>query len=746
MIHVRRPKAPPEILTSPAAKKEQEEARRFFGPRKRSEQERFDFKLYRHPDVRKALNDLFHGKCAYCESFYGATQPVGVEHHRPKALALDLDGAVASDHYWWLASEWTNLLAECADCARSKRTRFPVQGRRAETEARGPELRKERALLLDPCADQPDRHLVFTEDGIVVPTSDRGKATILVLALNRAGLVNARRGAFASLAAQLRVAEHLVRLLDAKSGDPGLQAQVHAQIDAIRRLLEPSQPYACLHRQFIHRWLDGLGIDLGALDPSARTMMDEVAKGRLVSKDEEREVAVRFQEQAKRVQEYSVEGEDQEHKEAFYAGKKWIEWIEIENFKAIERIKLTFPTPSEDPNRDREPWLMILGENGTGKSSILQAVALALMGEKHSGELGLDAATFVRRAARRGGGRVRVKLNNVPDPVEVRFRRSSSRFEYRTAPKVFLLGYGATRLLSSSREPNELTPRRISIENLFDPRAPLADVESWLMDRKTVSDAQFDVVGAALKDLLLLDDGDSFARADDGVVALLDGQPPVPLRHLSDGFQSVVALCGDVMKSLLDGFPTMQEAEGIVLLDEIEAHLHPTWKIEIVNRLRKTFPSVAFLVSTHDPLCLKGLEEGEIVVLQRDENRKLVPITNVPPVNDLRADQILTSFLFGLHSTRGDDASAAIARYAELYGTATRTPPEEKELAELGARLDATLTKRESPGQRRIEEAIARTLADEGALTPAPAALTAPSPDELELRRQLDELLGVSPE
>lgn len=745
MIHVRRPKTPPEILTSPAAKKEQEAARRFFGPRrKKSAQERFEFTLYRHPDVRRALNDLFHRKCAYCESV--STEPVAVEHHRPKARALNLDGIAAPDHYWWLASEWTNLLAECADCARSKRTRFPVEGQRVDAPARGAELRKERALLLDPCADQPDRHLVFTEDGAVVPTTKRGAATIDVLALNRSGLVNARRVTYESLDAQLRVAEHAFRLLEGKAADPDVEAEARPHIDAIRRFLEPSQPYAALHRQFVHRWLDRLGIDLGAIDPRARPIVEEAAKkARLVTEEEGRDVAARFQEQAKRAQEYSVEAEGVEHKEAFYAGKKWIEWIEIENFKAIERMRLGFPTPSADPDRDREPWLMILGENGTGKSSILQAVALALMGERHCGELGLDAATFVRRGTRRGGGCVRVKLNSVPEPVEVRFRRSSAKFEYRTAPKVFLLGYGATRLLAS-RRPTELAPRRISIENLFDPTAPLADVEEWLMDRDAVSDAQFDVVGAALKDLLLLGDGDSFAREDDGVVALLDGQPPVPLRHLSDGFQSVVALCGDVMKSLLDGFPTMQEAEGIVLLDEIEAHLHPTWKIEIVNRLRKTFPSVAFLVSTHDPLCLKGLEEGEIVVLQRDENRKLVPITNVPPVNDLRADQILTSFLFGLHSTRGDDASAAIARYAELYGTETRTPPEEKELAELGARLDATLTKRESPGQRRIEEAIARTLADEGALTPAPAALTAPSPDELELRRQLDELLGVSTE
>jgi predicted ATP-binding protein involved in virulence len=197
-----------------------------------------------------------------------------------------------------------------------------------------------------------------------------------------------------------------------------------------------------------------------------------------------------------------------------------------------------------------------------------------------------------------------------------------------------------------------------------------------------------------------------------------------------------------VMKSLLERFDSMEDAEGIVLLDEIEAHLHPTWKIEIVERLRRTFPRVMFVVSTHDPLCLKGLNEGEIVLLRRDEQRKVVADTDVPPVGDLRADQILTGPLFGLHSTRGDETTGAIERYAELVGKTRPSATERDELEALRTRLETTLSTGDNGRQRRIEQAIWSTLAaGEAPSPPARRRPRKPSADELELRRQLKELL-----
>jgi predicted ATP-binding protein involved in virulence len=512
-------------------------------------------------------------------------------------------------------------------------------------------------------------------------------------------------------------------------------------LEEIRRRLAPSQEYAGLNRQLINRWFDELGVEIEGLKRRGGPLIRRAAsKARLVTEEEERDTAEDFLKHAARQQRYSVEGEAPEDKEAFYAGKKSIEWVEIQNFKAIERLELTFP----EPTTDKEPWLMLLGENGMGKSSLLQGIALTLMGEEHSRELGLDASSFVYRGARRGGGLVRVKLTNIPEALEVRFRRSSTEFFFETPdPKVLLLGYGATRLLPPRGTAPDSDPNYIRIKNLFDPTARLSDIESWLLDKKNVGAARFKAVTAALKDLLMLESDDSIVRRGGDLNVNVRGQPPVGLTQLSAGFQSVVALSADIMKSLLERFSSIREAEGIVLLDELEAHLHPTWKIQIVERLRRTLPRVSFVVSTHDPLSLKGLEAGEIVVLRRDERRRIVADTDIPPVNDLRADQLLTSFLFGLDTTRGDEATAKITRYSELSEKRQLTRADQRELDQLRQRLDDTLTTRESPIQRRIEEAILNTLAEMESVAPSqPQRHDAPTAQEFELRRQLNELLG----
>ena len=152
----------------------------------------FDFSRYKSAAVKEALEQLFHGKCAYCESFYSSTQPVDVEHYRPKGKVEDDD---SHPGYWWLAMEWSNLLPSCIDCNRRRNQRtpkadrldlveltrtgdfnrarrlatgkacaFPLAGdgvRCAAPPGKEPDLIAEKALLLDPTRDNPNDHLVF---------------------------------------------------------------------------------------------------------------------------------------------------------------------------------------------------------------------------------------------------------------------------------------------------------------------------------------------------------------------------------------------------------------------------------------------------------------------------------------------------------------------------------------------------------------------------------------------------------
>jgi len=104
-----------------------------------------------------------------------------------------------------------------------------------------------------------------------------------------------------------------------------------------------------------------------------------------------------------------------------FGGARRLDRIEIENFKAIRRLVLDVP-----PSDERESWLMFVGENATGKSSILQAVGIALLGPRHIAELELDARSFVSHGEDEGV--VRVHLPNVSEPVTVTFTKDSPRF------------------------------------------------------------------------------------------------------------------------------------------------------------------------------------------------------------------------------------------------------------------------------------------------------------------------------
>ncbi|SOC05340.1 uncharacterized protein (TIGR02646 family) [Rhodobacter sp. JA431] len=253
----------------------------------------YGFKIYKDEAVKLALTQLFHGKCAYCESDYAAQAPVDIEHYRPKGGVED-----DPDHfgYWWLAADWENLLPSCIDCNRrryqilptpetaslaeldesakpiwqtGKENAFPVfAGTRAYGTSADPfaESAAERPYLLDPCRDDPRAHLRFLVDaaeplGLVVPkaldqgapdalpllpagadiapdqvpphVSARGAVSIQVYGLNRLGLVQARTRILRHLA----LLEQMILEADAlsarlgQSPDPGTR-EAAALLDA----------------------------------------------------------------------------------------------------------------------------------------------------------------------------------------------------------------------------------------------------------------------------------------------------------------------------------------------------------------------------------------------------------------------------------------------------------------------------------------------------------------------------------
>ena len=94
------------------------------------------------------------------------------------------------------------------------------------------------------------------------------------------------------------------------------------------------------------------------------------------------------------------------------------------------------------------------------------------------------------------------------------------------------------------------------------------------------------------------------------------------LNQLSGGYRIVLALAADLARRMAQGNPHLNDplqSEAIVLIDEIELHLHPAWQQRILSDLMRTFPNAQFIVSTHSPQVLTTVEPKHIIVeLYRD--------------------------------------------------------------------------------------------------------------------------------
>jgi uncharacterized protein (TIGR02646 family) len=160
---------------------------------------KFKSSIYRNTTI-EALEELYHHKCAYCETDTSAGAPFQVEHFRPKAKIED-----DSTHkgYYWMAYEWSNLTLGCSSCNNAKRNHFPINGTRVNDPLLGadglPEnlylqlnsdiFKNEEAILLNPEIDIVEKHFIFTPDGKIVGLDDRGRITIEKLKLNRKRLI-----------------------------------------------------------------------------------------------------------------------------------------------------------------------------------------------------------------------------------------------------------------------------------------------------------------------------------------------------------------------------------------------------------------------------------------------------------------------------------------------------------------------------------------------------------------------------
>ncbi|WP_171984193.1 AAA family ATPase [Burkholderia cenocepacia] len=363
------------------------------------------------------------------------------------------------------------------------------------------------------------------------------------------------------------------------------------------------------------------------------------------------------------------------------------------------------------PDIDAGQWVVILGPNGVGKTTILRAIVVALRNLKNPAiwPKGTFSGNWNRIDEGSDASLVESKIEiMLSDGVshQTIIRQGGSlniaQFPEQNLPTLFpIFAYGCRRgsaLGGVAREVKLNSDDGPEIATLFDEGADLIHAETWLIQlegeaqKSKVGKQLYDTIIGALKTLL---DVDSICVVEKRVRVKEHDKPSLFFSSLSDGYLTSVGWFIDLIarwitvaeregRPVSDGF--LSEMTGLVLIDEIDLHLHPRWQIEIISRTRQLLPKMSFVVTTHNPLTLIGAKAEEIWILA-SADRKVVARQGMEAPMLLTGGQIYRRY-FGIEDVYPDELGKAMQRYSFLSGYAGRTDEEENELGNLISLLD----------------------------------------------------------
>lgn len=402
--------------------------------------------------------------------------------------------------------------------------------------------------------------------------------------------------------------------------------------------------------------------------------------------------------------------------------------VEIENIRGIRHLVWE---PQTGPG-----WHVLLGDNASGKTSTLKAIGLALVGSREAVALRQTWNDWLHRDAASG----RVGLDVVPAREEpganpmayIAFNRAGGLVSFRGPPENplattddahwFSAAYGPFRRFRGGDKDAEklyhTNPRLARHLTLFDESIALSECLAWLqtlqfksLEAKNRGDMTGGEHGRLLQRLTnflnhqdLLPHGVRMLGVDSERVSFRDANDcDLDVEELSDGFRSILSLTFELIRQLVATYgadnvfaaddPTQIVTPGVVLIDEIDAHLHPNWQRRIGRWFTTCFPQIQFIVTTHSPLVCQAAVNGSVFRLPRPGSNETAHFVEGADLQRLLYGNILEAYdteSFGLVETRSTEGQAKLQRLAELNIKALDaglTPPEEAERTTLRAAL-----------------------------------------------------------
>lgn len=405
---------------------------------------------------------------------------------------------------------------------------------------------------------------------------------------------------------------------------------------------------------------------------------------------------------------------------------------------SLENVRCFGPEQALDlclPGSDGvSQWTVILGDNGTGKTTLLQSLFLmepvepeprpgVIVGRHprvQHGYFGAFSSVWKRFARGRReqsnepspGVKLRIKYglpafvrNDDCVVAEWRVRFSDQRMESNPSysesfQAPVMLGYGAGRLIGNGKDDEE-SGSAPPWSTLFRDHAYLPDPEEWLKQvdyaASKAADSETTPRAGEKRDRIVELLIDVMPDVEDIEFDVLDEPTPRPIvkfktpygwvqmKDLSLGYRTMISWVVDMTRRLFEKYPDSDDplAEpAIVLVDEFDLHLHPRWQRRLVGHLTERFPNTQFIVTAHSPLIVQAASDANIVVLRREGDHAVID-NDVEAIKGWTIDQILSSELYGLESVRPPEYDDLLRERKEILQKPTLTEEDEERLEEI---------------------------------------------------------------